>query len=443
MKRLPIVAIFAATLCGAWAAPAPSTKPNIILILADDLGIGNVGCYGADHFKTPRIDALARGGIRFEHCYSQPLCGPSRAQLLTGRYAFRTGMTGNDSGPLIKPENEIMIPRVLKPAGYVTASVGKWNQLDLQPGDFGFDEYFRFQNSGVYWTEQGRKITYTTNGKTTDLKDKQYMPDLLHNFVVDFITRHKDQPFFVYYPMSHVHRNVPALGMLPTPDSAPDSKDLFGDNIAYMDKLVGKLVDELDRLTLREKTLLLFVGDNGTANTESEVSTVRGRRISGHKGDMLEGGSLVPMIANWPGVVPAGKISQSLMDFSDFLPTLAEIAGAPLPSGVTIDGRSFAPELRGQSVRPREWIFVELGRHWYVRDANWKLNERGELFDMRGAPFEEKLIAANSEPDTTATRKRLQSVLEQLNPAGGKVDPGDGSGRHDKQKKKARKKAKS
>jgi arylsulfatase A len=243
----------------------------------------------------------------------------------------------------------------------VTASIGKWNQLELQPGDFGFDEYFRFQGSGVYWTESERRITYTTNGRTKNLKEKQYMPDLMHEFLVDLITRHKDEPFFVYYPMSQVHRNVPQRGMMRTPDSAPGSKDFFGDNIAYMDKLVGKLVDELERLKLRDKTLLLFVGDNGTANTESVASTVRGRTISGHKGEFLEGGSLVPMIANWPGVVPAGKTSRSLLDFSDFLPTLADFAGAPLPAGVTIDGHSFAPELRGQPGKSREWIFVELG----------------------------------------------------------------------------------
>src|SRR5437870_1357702 len=122
---------------------------------------------------------------------------------------------------------------------------------------------------------------------------------------------------------------------------------------------------------------------------------LNGRLISGHKGDLLEGGSLVPMIANCPGIVPAGKISQSLLDFSDFLPTLADLAGAPLPLKVTIDGRSFAAELRGQPSHPRDWIFVELGKHWYVRNQEWKLNEQGELFDMRRAPFEEKLVASN------------------------------------------------
>src|SRR5207248_10961604 len=157
---------------------------------------------------------------------------------------------------------------------------------------------------------------------------------------IDFVRRHREQPFFIYYPMSHVHRSVSKAGMLRTPDSAPDSKDLYADNIVYMDKLIGKLVAELEALKLREKTLLIFVDDNGSAGTQAERSTVRGRQISGHKGDMLEGGSLVPMIASWPGATPAGKVSKGLMDFSDYLPTFAELAGASLPSGVTIDGRS-------------------------------------------------------------------------------------------------------
>jgi arylsulfatase A-like enzyme len=125
-------------------------KPNIIFILSDDVGLGHIGCFGGDTFKTPNIDALAAGGTRFERCYSTPLCGPSRAQILTGRYPFRTGMISNSSGGAMKPANEVMIPTVLKKAGYVTASVGKWNQLPLQPGDWGFDEYLRFPGSGRY-----------------------------------------------------------------------------------------------------------------------------------------------------------------------------------------------------------------------------------------------------------------------------------------------------
>ncbi|MDQ6631523.1 MAG: sulfatase-like hydrolase/transferase [Verrucomicrobiota bacterium] len=415
---------FVAGLALSSPAADKASRPNIIFILADDVGFGNVSCYGADKFKTPKIDALAKSGIRFEHCYAAPLCGPSRAAILTGRYAFRTGMTGNDSGPLMKPANEIMIPKILKPAGYVTAHVGKWSQLPLQPSDWGFDEYLRFQGSGQYWREQNAH--YTVNGKQTDLPEGKYLPDLMHEFLVDFITQHRDQPFYVHYAMSHIHGKI-----LRTPDSAPDSKDFYADNIAYMDKLVGKLVADLDRLKLREKTLLIFVGDNGTAKNEAERSTVNGKHISGHKGEMLEGGSLVPMIASWPGTAPAGKISKNLLDFSDYFPTFAELAGAKLPEGVTLDGHNFAPELRGEKGESREWIFVELGKKWYVREADWKLNRNEELFDMKGAPFEEKLVASDpADAQANAAKKRLQAVLDQLDPAAGKMDAGDGSGKH-------------
>jgi arylsulfatase A len=410
------------------AAPAAPPKPNIIFILADDLGIGNVSCYGADNFKTPNIDALAKGGIRFTHCYATPLCGPSRALLMTGRYAFRTGMTGNDSGPLLKPTNEIMMPRVLQPAGYVTAQVGKWSQLPLQPADFGFDEYLRFKGSGTYWNTQARGKSYTVNGKEKPLADGEYLPDLMHNFIVDFMTRHQDRPFYVYYSMSHIHSDI-----LHTPDSAPNSKDFFTDNVVYMDKLVGKLVAELERLKLRDKTLIIFTGDNGTVPGETPRSTVKGQLLCGYKGNMQECGSLEPFIANWPGVTPAGKVLPDLVDFSDFYPTLAEVAGAKLPPGVKIDGRSILPQLRGQPGTPRDSIFVELGRQWFVREAGWKLNHLGELFDMSGAPFKEILVATNTtDAVAIAARQRLQAKLEALNPAGGIVDPGDGSGRHAK-----------
>src|SRR4029450_4379813 len=165
------------------AADAP--RPNIIFILADDLGIGNVSCYGADQFKTPNIDALAKRGTRFTRCYAAPLCGPSRAMIMTGRYAFRTGGSGDDTAALFKPENEIMAPTVLKKAGYVTAQVGKWSQLPLEPGDWGFDEYLRIKGSGTYWNTQDRGTTYTKNGKTVSLKDNEYLPDLMHDFAID------------------------------------------------------------------------------------------------------------------------------------------------------------------------------------------------------------------------------------------------------------------
>jgi arylsulfatase A len=439
-RRITLLATSALACCGftLHAADAPSRKPNIIFILADDLGIGNVSCYGADNFKTPNIDSLAKSGIRFANCYAAPLCGPSRALLMTGRYAYHTGMTGNDSGPILKPANETMMPKVLKPAGYVTAMCGKWSQLPLQPGDWGFDEYLRFKGSGKYWNTQPGNETYTLNGKETPLRAKEYLPDTMQKFVVDFINRHKDAPFYVYYAMSHVHADI-----LRTPDSAPDSKDFYYDNVVYMDKLVGKLLAELERLKLRDKTLIVFAGDNGTASPYYQRSTVHGKALSGHKGTMEECGALVPCIASWPSMVPSGKDSRSLISLCDFFPTLATIAGAPLPAGVTIDGRDFAPPLLGQSeVWPRDWSFVQLGRHWYDRDAGWKLNEASELFDMRNAPYAEPLVATNTQEEAAiAARKRLQAILDQLNPAGGIVDTGDGSGRHASNPKRDAKKA--
>ncbi len=373
---LPVLLLASQAAFHADGASLPS-KPNIIFILADDLGVGNLSCYGADNFKTPNIDQLARGGIRFTHAYTAPLCGPSRALILTGRYAFRTGATNQDATGRMKPAVETMMPKILKTVGYVSSAVGKWGQLPLGPADFGFDDYLQFRGSGVYWNATAKGERYVENGENKVLRAKEYMPDVMQRHVFDFITQHRDHPFYVYYSMSHVHGEI-----VPTPDSAPDSKDLYADNLAYMDKLVGKLLAELDRLKLREKTLVVFFGDNGTGGGYAGRSTIGGRRLSGEKGSMLEGGSLVPMIVNWPGITPAGKVSEDFVDSTDFVSTFADLAGAKLPEQTVFDGRSFAHQLRGSQGQPRDWVFIELARQWYVREAGWKLNQAGELFDM-------------------------------------------------------------
>ena len=427
-------------LMGAELLPAQSgKKPNIIFVLADDLGVNGLSCYGADHFKTPNIDKLAREGTRYTHAYTAPLCGPSRALIMTGRYAFRTGATNQDATGLMKPSVETMMPAYLKPAGYATAAIGKWGQLPLGPAEFGFDEHLKFKGSGVYWNTQDNGKTFTLNGKVKALRDKEYLPDVMHDFVIDFITRHREDPFYVYYSMSHVHAEI-----LPTPDSKPDSKDLYADNIAYMDKLVGKLLTELERLKLRDSTLIVFVGDNGTGGGYAAQSTIGGRRLSGEKGSMLEGGANVPMIVNWPGRTPAGKVTPDMVDSTDFLPTFAEIAGVKLPADKVLDGHSFAPQVYGRKGQPRESIFIELAKNWYVREQNWKLNQAGELFDMTPAPFAEPLVPADTKnPAALAARTRLQAALDKLNPAGGIMDEGDGTGRHaNREENRAKKKAK-
>ena len=398
----------AATAARAADSPAPAPRPNIILILSDDVGLGDVHCSGGS-FRTPHIDSLAAGGMRFENCYSTPLCGPSRCELLTGRYPFRTGLISNQSHNAIQPGREVMIPTVLKKAGYVTASVGKWGQMCLGPGEWGFDEYLVFPGSGRYWRKQ--TTYYTVNGKQQDLPAGHYLPDIMHQFLVDFIARHKDQPFFIYYPMSHIHEPI-----VRTPDSKPGAtkEQLYAANIEYMDKLVGKLIEELDRQHLREKTLVLFTGDNGTAPFGAKLATVNGRPISGMKGTMLEGGSRVPLVVNWPGVTPAGRVNRDLTDFSDFFATIAELAGAKLPEGVVLDSHSFAPQIRGEKGSPREWVYVELRGKSYVRGPRFKLTNDGNLFDMAEAPFKEIPVAEESaDPAAAAARKKLQAVLDR------------------------------
>jgi len=417
------------------ALPGQKTKkPNIIFILADDLGIGNISCYGSDQFKTPNIDKLASTGMRFTHGYTAPLCGPSRALILTGRQPFRTGTTNQDRVGKLEPSKEICLPSVLKTAGYTSLMVGKWSQFPLQPSDFGFDQYMRFQASGKYWNTQPANKSYTKNGEIVPLLDGEYLPDLMHNQVVDFISKNKNKPFFAYYSMSHIHGEI-----LPTPDSKPDSKDLYTDNINYMDKLVGKLVKALDSLKMRQNTIIVFVGDNGTAAEGASRATVQGKKLSGKKGDMLECGSLVPWIVNWKGGGQSGKVIDDLVDATDWMPTFAALTGAKLPGNVILDGKSFvpqdgksfAPQLKGEKGTPREWIFMELGNQWYVREEKWKLNRANELFDMRNAPFEEILIPADSKDEIAmSARQRLSAVLKSINPEGGIMDDADGSGRH-------------
>ena len=444
------------------ASPA---KPNIVFILADDLGFAEIGANGSDRYKTPNIDSLAKTGIRFNHFYTVPLCGPSRALILTGRYGFRSGAVTQDAcGSILRTGDkaEVMVPTVLKNAGYATAMIGKWGQI-LPSGDatdWGFDHVLSYKASGIYWNKSaaaswvkkyalaGEKGAddgvranpgpYNINEKKLTMTDAEYMPDLMQKSALDFINANQSKPFFLYYSLSFVHSQI-----LPTPDSAPPAPgtdaaaryvQLYDDNITYMDKLVGKLLAELERLKLRDNTVVFFMGDNGTTKANADRATIGGRRIVGQKGGMEEGGGLVPFIISWPGVSPAGRLNENFADASDLLPTFAEIAGAPLPGNRVIDGKSLLPQIKGNTKSPRTWAFTQLGENFHVREAGWKLNQAGQLFDMKNAPFEEIPVSADSK-DTAAmaARQRLSAALAELNPGAG--FKGEGSGRGDKTKK--------
>jgi arylsulfatase A len=422
-RRALLAALLFAPLAAfsAPGGPASASRPNIIYILADDFGLPDIGCYGSA-YRTPNLDALAAGGIRFELCYAAPLCAPTRAMGMFGRYGFRTGVTDNGLGAAATPQSEVCIAKVLKQVGYATAVAGKWSDLEylvtVEDGrKWGFDEFMVW---GERWEQEGGQTgrarywgpDYNHNGKILSGDKKTFGPDLLQRFVVDFVRLHRDRPFFVYYPTPLIHYRLQR-----TPDSVGDKPDLHADNIAYLDKLVGQLVAELERLQLREKTLIVFAGDNGSTRG---AHTVAGRPIFGKKGELNEGGCRVPLIFNWPGATPTGKVSRDLVCITDFFPTFAALAGATLPAGVTIDGRSLAPQALGRPGEPREWVYVQLRSDSYVRDARWKLTHDGKLFDMSDAPWREIPVPADTKDGAAqAARSRLRTVLDGILAQGG------------------------
>jgi len=449
MNRITLVVIAVFCLCGPLVSAADATKPNIILILADDIGLPGFGCTGGI-YKTPNIDALAVGGTRFDYCFSAPVCGPSRAMLLTGRYAFRTGVKDNGLGPAATPEKDGCVAQLMKQAGYATAVAGKWRQLSHlrtkeEGAKWGFDEFMIWGAGQLEEGESkaGKKIKkadgtkgkpgrywdaeYNHNGRAVVGLKEKYGPDVLQDFVLDFARRHKDGPFFIYYPTPLIHSPIQ-----PTPDSKSadgekkkdkakekgkgkgnglSERSEYAQNIAYLDKQIGQLAAELDKLGIRQNTLILFTGDNGSVPT----GTVNGRVIDGSKHTLKEGGSRVPLIANWPGTTPAGVVSKDLTDFSDILPTCAALAGVSVPTVRKIDGHSLAPQLLGKSSQPREWAYVQLGENRYLRTERFKLTGDGELFDMKDAPYQQIPVPADStDAEAKAARTRLQTVLDQM-----------------------------
>jgi len=396
-------------------------RPNIIVILADDLGAECLRSYGGSSYQTPNLDALARSGVRFANCYATPLCSPSRVQLMTGRYPFRTGWRNL----ITRQEVEWLDPKertfghVFRAAGYRTALAGKWQlaHFDEHPEHVkqcGFDEYAAWA-----WVYKGRQTSRYWNpviwqdGKLREDVADRYGPDVFNQHLTDFITRNQDRPFLAYYPMALVH------GPFAPPPGADGARGMRGRNgahfpamVAYMDKMVGNLVQTLDRLKLRDRTLILFTGDNGTPRTI--ISQVGSTPVIGGKGTMTEAGAHVPLIASWPGVIPPGRVSEDLVDLSDILPTIAEVARIHLGREPLVDGRSFAPQLLGKPGAPREWVFSELGRERFVREKRWRLHQDGRLFQVGETPFKETLVSGAASPEAAAAVKRLQPVLDRL-----------------------------
>ena len=422
---------------GAPAGEAPPRKPNIVLILADDLGYECIGAHGGTSYKTPVLDRLAATGMRFDRCYVQPLCTPTRVQLMTGIYNVRNYTHFGHMDP-----GQTTFAHLLKKAGYATCIAGKWQlgQAPDLPARFGFDEYCLWQHTRrpPRYVNPGLEIM----GKEMDYTHGEYGPDLVNAYALDFVKRKKDGPFFLYYPMILTHAPYMA-----TPDSADWDPKLtsekggsaahFADMVAYMDKLIGRLAARLDELGLRQNTLILFLGDNGTgAGTQSQMGD---RTVVGGKGKGTDAGMHVPLIANWPGVVPPGKACGDLVDSTDFLPTICQAAGAQVPGELAIDGRSFLAQLRGQKGDPRPWIYC-----WFSREGGpkaqvelaanerYKLYADGRMFDLtKDLPEKAPLAAGALDAEASAARKVLQAALDKYKGArppqfAGRSGPGGG-----------------
>jgi len=420
------------TLFAAAMSVLAADRPNIFLIMVDDFGYECLGSNGSTSYRTPRIDRLAAEGIRFEHCYSQPLCTPSRVQIMTGRYNFRNY---EDFGYL-KP-TETTFAQLLQKAGYATAIAGKWQLNGLtykkprhddpkRANEAGFDEYCLWQLTHPKKEgERFRKPLIEQNGRVLDVTNDDYGPDIFANFVMDFVSRHKDEPWLVYYPMVLTHDPF-----VPTPDSPewqtgrqPKSNTgYFKDMVEYTDVIVGRLVDHLERLGLRDDTIILFTGDNGTHVSITSQTTTGS--IKGGKGTTPNAGTHVPFVASWKGKYSGGKVSQDLIDFSDFFLTLADAAGVTPPNDLVLDGRSFLPQLRGEKGSPREWVFCHYDPRWgnrdkwkgrFARDRQFKLYLNGRFYDVPADELEKTGLDLNNLPkDAGAARRELQAVLDSM-----------------------------
>lgn len=394
-------------------------KPNIILIMADDLGYECLSCNGSQSYKTPHLDELARTGIRFTHCYSQPLCTPSRVQIMTGQYNFRNYTEFGALHP-----KEVTFGHILKKAGYATCVAGKWQLagrnkgLGTYPGKAGFDEHCLWQVDKLgsrYWNPRIQE-----NGKMRDDLKGKYGPDVFLDYINGFMERKKNGPFFIYYPMVLTHSPF-----VPTPDSAkPGDKkknnpEYFADTVGCMDKIIGKIVRKVDELGIRENTLIMFIGDNGT-HRSIETKMLK-RIVRGGKGTPADAGTHVPFIVNWRGTSLSGKESDDLIDFSDFFPTLAQLARVEIPENLTIDGQSFLSQIKGEKGVPREWIFCHYDPHWgkwkpsrYVRNKRWKLYDDGRLFDLFADPLEKTPIRERRDEKMPVIRRKLQRILDEM-----------------------------
>ena len=381
---------------------------------------------GGKYYETPVLDQMAREGISFTQTYSQPLCTPSRVKIMTGAYNFR-----NYEYFGYLNEDQPTFGTLMQDAGYATAIVGKW-QLNglaydlpghkdtLRPALFGFDEHCLWQLTEE--RKEGERFAnplIRQNGRLLPRNEDAYGPDVFCEYALDFIDRHQDRPFFLYYPMVLVHEPF-----VPTPDSEAwkdparryeKDTSYYKDMVRYTDKIVGKIISRLDRWKL-DNTLLIFTADNGTHPTI--YTKTNDREVQGAKGNTIRDGTHVPMVARWPDKMRQGKTYRGLIEFSDFYPTFAEIIAVPVQS----DGRSFLHVFEDMAASDRASLFVHYDPRWsnrvnqfrnqFAQTTRYKLYRDGSFYDFEEDPLEaHPLTVADS---TSGIKIMLQNVLDKM-----------------------------
>jgi uncharacterized sulfatase len=447
----------AGLLTAAVAAGGASSPPNIIFILADDLGYGDLGCYGQTRIRTPRLDRMAAEGIRFTQCYAgSTVCAPSRSVLMQGLHTGHCRVRGNAGrrNPLaqaLRPE-DVTVANVLRRAGYVTGLIGKWGLGDVGgaevglPRRQGFDYFFGYLNQHhahnyyptFLWRNEERVPLRNTvpnedwaGGGKSDNK-LEYSHDLIAKEALDFIRRHQNDRFFLYFAVTLPHANNEARDEgMEVPDLGP-YRDLdwpapvkgHAAMLTRLDRDVGRLLDLLEELGLDERTVVFFSSDNGPhreGGNQPEFNDSNGP-LRGTKRDLYEGGIRVPMIVRWPGTIPAGKVSDAIWWFPDFLPTAASLAGIEAPPG--LDGIDVQRILFGRQLRRKHsalyWEFHERRFQQAVRSGRWKAIRLApgnpvELYDLRADSAESRNLAGEH-PRRAARLARWMDAMRHESP---------------------------
>ena len=428
-------------------------RPNIILIMSDDLGYEAIGVDGGSSYKTPVLDGMASNGIRFDNAHVQPLCTPTRVQLMTGKYNFR-----NYIGFGLLAPDEVTFGHIFSDAGYKTLISGKWQLYSYNPPeefpearnkgqrieDSGFDEYCVWH--AHHTEEKGSRykdpIIYEKGEYLKDTAGK-YGDDIFADRIMDFVERNKDEDFFVYFPMALTHGPFE-----PTPDNpefdgfepmsnktlggktwdeiqeggCKDHTRYYKDMVEYHDKIIGRINDKLDELGIREDTLVIYVGDNGSPQEVCSIVHDH-EEVCGGKGLTNDRGTHVPLICEWPGTIASNSVENGLVDSSDFLPTIMDIAGIDAPPGYEMDGRSFLPQLKGEVGNPRDWVYFHFEpmnprvfrKARFIRDMRWKLYDDGQLYDLNDDPDEDYPIQPSTDnPEQADARGRLEPIFAQM-----------------------------